>query len=153
MENRCRRSFEREREAISFEEQGRCHTEMAEACDINNIMAKYERGQLVDHVNKYEGQYGDFTETPGDFHQAMNMTINAKEMFMTIPADIRKKFNNHPGEFLDFTQDPANEAAMREMGLLPPAETMPAPEPAPAPASGNDSSSSAENRDPSTVPT
>ena len=137
-----------------FEEQGRTHQEMAEACDINKIMARYEKGQLISHVNTYEGRYGDFTETPGDFHSAMNQTIAATEMFMTLPAAIRKKFNNDPGTFLDYTQDPENEASLREMGLLPPgeqetpkassAESEPAPE---------TSSAASSESPPSTVPT
>ena len=54
-----RKYFERERYAISFEgEESRTHQEMAESADINNIMRQYERNNLVDHVNQYQGHYG-----------------------------------------------------------------------------------------------
>lgn len=89
-------------------------------CDINFIMQKYEKTGLLDHVNTYQGQYGDFTDAP-DYHTALNKMNDAQEMFMTVPAKIRELFNNDPGEFLEFVLDGQNEEAMREMGLLPPA--------------------------------
>lgn len=122
---RIRAGWERERVPCYCGGESRTHQEMAESADINNIMKQYERNGLLAHVNQYQGQYGDFTHAPGDFHEAMNQTVAAREMFMTLPAKIRDRFNQDPGEFLDFTQDPANEAEMRELGLLP-AEQRPA---------------------------
>ena len=98
-----------------------------EACDINGIMRKFEKTGLVDHVNTYRGDYAEFTEAP-DYHTAMNVVAQANEMFMSLPAKIRAGFNNDPGAFLAFVDDPANEDQARAMGLLPPAEPTPAEE-------------------------
>lgn len=88
-------------------------------CDINNIMAKFERTALLEHVNQHQGNYGDFTDAPQDYHEAMNQVIAADDMFQTIPAKLRAAFNNDPGEFLAFTNDPENLDRMRDLGLLP----------------------------------
>lgn len=91
---------------------------MKEQCDINQIMAKYEKGQVIQHVNRYQGAYGDFTMAP-DYHEALNRLRSAEEMFGTLPARLREKFANDPGNFLDFVNNPENEDEMRKMGLLP----------------------------------
>ena len=100
------------------EGEGRTMQEFKDECDINTIMHKYTRDGLVDHVREHEGKYGDFTAVV-DYHTAMNITVEAREMFMTLPADLRSEFDNDPGKFLDFANDPENEEKMREMGLLP----------------------------------
>lgn len=97
----------------------------AAECDINNIMKKFERDRLMDHVNSVEGQYGDYGEV-GTFHEAMNTVREAQEMFETVPAALRARFGNDPGAFLDWTQT-ASEDDLRAEGLLPPASVDPAP--------------------------
>lgn len=91
----------------------------AKSCDINVIMRKHQQGQLVSHVVTQQGIYGDFANMPQSYHDAQNQVIAAQEMFMTVPAEIRAKFNNDPGLFLAFVQDPRNEDEMRDLGLLP----------------------------------
>ena len=44
---------------------------------------------------------GDFTNIP-DFHTAMNLVRQAQEEFVRIPADVRARFNNDPGRFMEF---------------------------------------------------
>jgi phage internal scaffolding protein len=89
-------------------------------CDINNIMKRYEKTGIIDHLNKYGGRFGDFTGAV-DFQTAQNIVIDAQKMFMDIPASIRAQFENDPGKFIQFATDPANLDKLREMGLAPPA--------------------------------
>lgn len=88
----------------------------ADECDINNIMRRYERDGVIDHVKQYGGSYADVTEG-FDYHRAMNVVAYAQEMFMSLPASIRSKFSNDPGAFLEFAQNPENLEKMVEMGL------------------------------------
>ena len=88
----------------------------AEACDVNNIMARYRQTGLIDHVNKHEGRYGDFTDVT-DFQSAMNLVASAQQSFALLPAEIRKQFDNDPAEFLGFVQNPKNQDKLVEMGL------------------------------------
>lgn len=92
---------------------------MKDETDINVIMAKYRKTGLLEHVNRYQGDYGDFTQAPESYHDAYNRVLAADEMFLDLPAQIRSEFNNDPGAFLAFAENPANEDRMRELGLLP----------------------------------
>lgn len=96
-------------------------------CDINNIMRKFEKSGLVDHINTHQGQYGDFIGYP-EFHEAQNSIKVAEEMFATVPAKIRAKFGNSPEAFLDFVQDSSNEGELIKMGLAHPRDLQPSTE-------------------------
>lgn len=117
---------ERERVTVTFKKPSRTQQSFKDECDINNIMARYERTGIVDHLAKYEGQYGDFIGYP-DYHVAMNRVAAADAMFMTLPASLRERFGNSAEAFLQFAQDPANELELIDMGLMPrrPVEAMP----------------------------
>ena len=98
-------------------------------CDVNTILAKFRQNGLVDHVLDVGGQYGDYSGAV-DFHTALNQVREATEMFMTLPADLRKEFDNDPGAFLEWTES-ATEEDLREKGLLPEPTVQP-PSEAPA---------------------
>lgn len=91
--------------------------EFKDECDINTIMRKYRQTGLFEHVNRYQGSYGDLGE-PCDFQTAQNIIIEAREAFESLPAVMRKRFDNNPHDFLEFVHDPANKAEMIEMGLM-----------------------------------
>jgi hypothetical protein len=46
---------------------------------------------------------------------------------MKIPSDIRKQFNNNPGEFLNFVSNPDNEEEMQKMGFVKKSEMVSSP--------------------------
>jgi len=96
--------------AISMTEQSH-----KEECDINNIVAKYQKTGVIDHRSKYEPQYG--FATSADLQTALNTIKTADNMFNDLPSSIRDRFNNSPGAFLDFVQDKDNHQEMFEMGL------------------------------------
>ncbi len=84
-------------------------------CDINNIMAKYQKIHTIEHVNERSGEYG--FASGFDLKEAMDQVQQAQIMFDELPSSIRTKFNNQPGEFLDFVQDEDNIPEMIELGL------------------------------------
>jgi len=84
-------------------------------CDINNIMAKYQKTGALDHVNKHEASYGYATSE--DFTSSMEIVARGQKMFAELPSSIRTKFDNDPSKFLDFVQDQNNLTEMQEMGL------------------------------------
>lgn len=88
----------------------------ADECNINNIMKRYERDGILQHLNKYEGNYGDFTAAVG-YHEAMGIVAKADQMFMELPAHIRARFGNDAGAFVAFATDEKNLPALVEMGL------------------------------------
>lgn len=106
--------------------------QFAQESNINFIVAKYRQTGLLEHVAKHKGEYGEFTQM--DYHTALNALHAAQDMFNSIPADIRKEFNNDPGEFVAFASDPANQERIYELGLAErPYEPPAAPPVAPAP--------------------
>lgn len=105
-------------------------------CDINHLLNKYQKTGVMEHINTHNPRYEDFSDVP-DYQTSLGIVMQAQESFSSLPSSIRKKFDNDPGLFLDFVSNPANEAEMRELGLItsPAPErliTSPAPEPVPA---------------------
>ena len=94
--------------------------------NINRIVSKYRKTGLLDHVNRHQGFYGDVTGV--DYQTALHTVMQAEESFGTLPADLRKRFDNDPGAFLAFMADPAKREEQYALGLRerPPEE--PAPE-------------------------
>ena len=68
-------------------------------CDINILLAKFAvTGQLPDNVRV--PQYVDFEEA-FDFQSSMNVIRAAEEAFNAMPAEVRDRFQNDPGRFLE----------------------------------------------------
>lgn len=105
--------------AIKFKEPSMTQQHLKDACNINKIMAKYEKTGLVTHINQRAAQYGDFSEVT-DFQGALEKIAGANNMFMDLPAEIRQRFDNDPVYFVEFCSDPANIGELRELGLAEP---------------------------------
>jgi phage internal scaffolding protein len=91
---------------------------MQNECDINNIMHRFEKTGMLNHLNEHHGDYGDFIDY-NSYHASMNQILEAQAAFASIPAKIRAQFQNDPSIFLQFAQDPKNLDQMVEMGLAP----------------------------------
>ncbi len=113
-------------------------------CDINRIMAKYQKTGVITHVSRYSMEYGDATNL--DYQTALNTVLEAQRMFADLPSSVRRRFDEDPAQFLAFVQDPENVEEMRSLGLVDipeepipipvvmaanPVPDKPAPEPAP----------------------
>jgi len=100
--------------------------EFAEECDINTIMARYEAGGAVSHVNKAQPVFLDTTLYPG-LQASMDAFREASLSFAALPAQVRREFDNDPQKFVDFAVDPENLDRMREWGLAAPKAAPAAP--------------------------
>lgn len=85
-------------------------------CNVNNIMARFRKTGAIDHVKEHGGNYRECDSL--SYHESLTIVANAQSMFNDLPSHLRKKFNNKPSEFLDFVQNPDNEAEMGKLGLL-----------------------------------
>ena len=88
-----------------------------EECDIINIIKSHDRNGIIEHVQRGRARYGDFSEV-ADYREALDLVRDAQDEFMTIPSDIRKKFDNDPGKFYEFVSNPKNKEALAEMGFI-----------------------------------
>lgn len=118
-------------------------------CDINNIIKSYSQTGQIRHINAKaaQGTYEDLPE-PMDLQEALNTVRDANTAFASLPSQVRDRFQNDPGQFLAFMQDPANQDEMIRLGLAtrrpesgggnggtpPPPAPPPAPPAAPPPA-------------------
>ena len=117
-----RSSFNYDREAASDESALECLDESKaiqsaeEESNINTIVRRFGiSGELPGGYDMPKS--GDFTGIP-DFHTAMNLVRKAQEEFVKVPADVRARFNNDPGRFMDFFDDPANYDEALRLGLV-----------------------------------
>lgn len=104
---------------MDFFEPSKTRQEFAEECDINTLMARYEAGGAITHVNKAMPVYMDVTQLP-DMRGYLDIMREASTAFFSLPANVRREFDNDPQKFVDFAQAPENIDRMRGWGLAPP---------------------------------
>ncbi len=90
-----------------------------EECDVINIIKKHDRNGIIEHVQRGQARYGDFSAVT-DYREALDLVRDARDEFMTIPSDIRKKFDNDPGKFYEFVSNPDNKEELKTMGFITP---------------------------------
>ena len=100
----------------------------AESTDINAILKRYQNGE-VDVLEKVQGFYGDITEMPHTYAEALQRIADSEKVFMSLPVDVRAKFGHSFSEFLAASQE---ADFLERLGVNPieqPASEPVAPEP------------------------
>lgn len=93
--------------------------EFAAECDINVLMAHYEKNAIMPPVNGKEPSYFDASAVP-DFREALDIAREAGDAFMRIPAAARKELDNDVYKFVEYCKDPENTEQLRKWGLVDP---------------------------------
>lgn len=118
----------------------RTKQEFAHECDLNNKIARVLKGDPS--VATRSGFYADVSGLE-DYQSCLNKVMAAEDLFMALPAKVRKRFANDPQAMIDFVGDSRNRSEAIDLGLID------APSPSPASASEEASTSSpAEPKDP-----
>lgn len=107
---------DRKRVSLEAGEATMTQQQFKKECDINNILKKYQKTGLIEHVQQFNGQYADLSE-PCDYQTALNVVIEAQAAFDSLPSSIRKRFSNSPQEFLEFVNDPSNLEEGIKLGI------------------------------------
>lgn len=112
---------------------GKTRQEFRDESDINFLMKRYENTGIPPWKDGAPPpQYLDVSVVP-DFQSAMNAVIDAENAFMSLPATVRKEFDNDPVRFVEFASEvnedgsSKNIAELRKWGLAPPPEPVKAP--------------------------
>lgn len=92
---------------------GRTKQSFGDSTDINKILQKAAITGSISHLEKYEAQYGDFSDF--DFFEAQQQLARGKEIFDALPAEVRKDFGQSPANFFEFVDDPANRGKLRSI--------------------------------------
>ncbi len=109
---------------VVFTEPSRTKQSELEACDINNIMARYATTGVITHVQSGQPLYGDFSEVE-DYQASLNKVMSAEERFNSLPSDVRKKFDYNPQKMVEFILDEKNREECYNLGFFnrPPVES------------------------------
>lgn len=83
--------------------------------DVNFIIKRATQSGILPGQD-IERIFADVSESM-DYQQARNLVINAENQFNALNAEVRKKFDNDPGQFLAFVEDPQNASELVKMGL------------------------------------
>lgn len=108
-----------------------------EETDINYIVRKYQKTGMLSFVSDIAPQFMEVDSL--EYQDALNLVIQAQNAFDQMPSNLRKRFENDPAKFLQFTEDQNNLEEMYDLGLAtrpvleeakpdntPPVETPPA---------------------------
>ena len=116
----------------------RTRQEFKAECDINTIMRQYSQTGVLSHVNRAEPRFMDFSNVP-DLATSLSFLMQADEAFMSLPAVVRREFDNDARKFVEFAENSENLDQLRSWGLAKPIEAPPPPmevrvvDPSPAP--------------------
>jgi len=89
-----------------------------ESSDINFIVKQFGvTGRLPYGVAVPE--YADYSAIPNDYHQALQFIDDLGDAFLEMPAQVRARFDNDPGLFLDFVNASENYEEAISLGLVP----------------------------------
>lgn len=91
--------------------------EFADQCDILNIMHTFTTTGVLTHVSPIRAEYGDFTDVP-DYESCLKTVMVADDLFMSLPPELRAKFDNNPAHFFEFSSNPDNKDEMIKLGLI-----------------------------------
>lgn len=90
----------------------------ADEADINVMMKRFGvTGKFPENLRV--PQFGDYSHIT-DFASAWKVIQDAASEFMTLPAEVRSRFENNPQLFLEFVEDGRNLDELRKMGLAKP---------------------------------
>lgn len=101
-------------------EPGRSRTKQsfAASSDINNIVKKFLKTGMIEHVNTRSPVYADVSQVV-DFREALEQVRVTQEFFSKLPAKVRAEFENDPALFLDYMADAQNAQEAKDRGLVP----------------------------------
>jgi len=101
---------------LRCEDATRTQQHFKDETDINNILRQFNiTGQLPSKA--ISPRYGDFSYT-GDYHSALNAVIAAEVEFMSLPAQLRARFDNDPAELIEFLNNSDNLDEAIKLGLV-----------------------------------
>lgn len=77
----------------------------ADSCDIQKLVNRALNGE-PELLNQSVGSYGDFTEFPKTYAEALQKIIDAQNLFEKLPMENRSIFGNDVFKFIAGMDDP-----------------------------------------------
>jgi len=108
----------RKRVQFSSNLPSRTQQHFKDQCNINSILDRYKKTGHLSHVRGASPQYGDFSLFT-DLKSSIDKVSAASESFNSLPAPLRKRFQNDPTRLIDFVSNPSNYQEAASLGLVP----------------------------------
>lgn len=89
-------------------------------CDVNQILARYQKTGVLTHLNPATPMYADLSEMPNSYQDALEFIRKAQEDFQNMSSTLRAKFQNDPQQLINFIANPSNYEEAAQLGLLDP---------------------------------
>lgn len=76
-----------------------------DSVDIHVLLARYRNGD-AEALQRVQGVYGDFTQMPTTFAEALNTLIAAEQCFQSLPVEVRSRFGHDLNRFIASMDSP-----------------------------------------------
>lgn len=70
-----------------------------DSTDLRIILARVQSGDISALMSR-PGSYGDFTQMPKTYAEVLQLQIDSRRIYDSLPVDIKARFNNDPNQFL-----------------------------------------------------
>lgn len=105
----------------AFRLPSRTRREFREDCNVNIIMERFTKHAIPPKQNTVAPRFINAAAIP-NLQTAMQIMIEADKAFGSLPALVRKHFDNSPIAFVEYAQNAENLEQLREWGIAPPAK-------------------------------
>lgn len=95
------------------EEEDRTIQSYKDECDIHLIVQRHAKQGTLSHLEQHGARYDAVPAE--DYELALMAITEANSLFTELPATTREQFENDPGRFLRFVQDPAHRGKLKEL--------------------------------------
>lgn len=85
----------------------------ADSCDVETIVSRAMNGE-PELLEMRKGAFGDFTQFPKTYAEALQRVIDAKNIFDGLSADVRSRFDN---DVFKFVSEMDNEDWLEKAGF------------------------------------
>lgn len=97
------------------EQPSRTKQSFKDEVDINTLVKRFGITGTMPVPSRLP-TYDDFTGID-DYQSALNALMDASAAFDELSADVRRKFDNDPQQFLEYVNNPDNKESLYDLGL------------------------------------
>lgn len=91
------------------------HNQNRDMCDLKKLIQRFQAGDLS-ALEQRDGFYADVTELPQTPQDVAQYAVNAKSIFYSMPIELREKYGNSLGRWLDGVMK-GDEEALEALGI------------------------------------
>lgn len=96
---------------------GRVHASFQDACDVNKIVAKFQRTNVLTHTSRQRPRFADVYDAEG-LLSSFGAVEAAREQFEGLPSGVRRAAGNDPVRFLEMLEDEDGAKVLGDAGLI-----------------------------------